>query len=266
MLELHRLRLREVLIALRHVEAVEPGLLCRVRPIEEKDVRGDRGIRGEYAARHTDDGMEVELAHQLPLDGDLRIIGTEKEAIREDDCRTSFLLETVHDNRHEEIGSLRACEVCREVILHVIFLRTTIRRIHKDHVELVLLGIVEDVQEQRIVMIDLRYIDAMQQHVRDAEHVWELLLLDAVDGAADRFLIRGRLHLLLELLQPAYEEAAGTAGEVRHLLTDLRLDSFCHEIGHGSRRIEFARGAGALQLLQDGLIDITEGMALRVVT
>lgn len=56
-LELHRLRLREVLIALRHVEAVEPGLLCRVRPLEEEDVRGDRGIRGEYAARHADDGM-----------------------------------------------------------------------------------------------------------------------------------------------------------------------------------------------------------------
>ena len=193
--------------------------------------------------------MEIELAHQLPLDGDLRIIGTEKEAIREDDCRASVLFETVHDNRHEEIGSLRACEICREVVLHVIFLRATIRRIHKDHIELVLLGIVEDVPEQRIVMIDLRYIDAMQQHVRDAEHVRELLFLDTVDGAADRFLIRGRLHLLLELLQPAHEEAAGTAGEVRHLLSDLWLDHFRHKIGHGSRRIELTRGAGALQLL-----------------
>lgn len=63
-------------------------------------------------------------------------------------------------------------------------------------------------------MIDLRHIDAMQQHVRDAEHVRELLFLDAVDGAADRFLIRGRLHLLLELLQPAHEEATGAAREV----------------------------------------------------
>lgn len=248
-LELHRLRLREVLVALRHVEAVEPGLLRRVRPVEEENVCGDRGIRGEHAARHSYDGMEVELAHQLPLDGDLRIIGTEKEAIREDDRGASVLLETVHDDGHEEVGGLGACEVCREVILHVIFLRATIRRIHQDHIELVLLGIVEDIPKQRVVMIDLWYVDAMQQHIRDAKHVRELLLLDAVDGAADRFLIRGRLHLLLELLQPAHEEAAGTAGEVCHLLSDLRLDPFCHEIGHGSRCIKFARGSGTLQLL-----------------
>lgn len=161
-LELHRLRLREVLIALRHVEAVEPGLLRRVRPVEEKDVCGDRGIRGEHAARHSYDGMEVKLAHQLPLDGDLRIIGTEKEAIREDDRRASVLLETVHNDRHEEVCGLGACEVRREVRLHFIFLRAAIRWIHEDHIELVLLGIVEDVPEQRIVMIDPRYIDAMQ--------------------------------------------------------------------------------------------------------
>lgn len=166
--ELHRLRLREVLVALRHVEAVEPGLLRRVRTVKEEDVRGDRGIRGEHTAWHSYDGMEVKLTHQLPLDGDLRIIGTEKEAIRKDDCRASVLLETVHDDGHEEVCGLRACKVRREVVLHVILLRAAIRRIHEDYIELVLLGIVEDIPEERVVMIDLRHINAMQQHIRDA--------------------------------------------------------------------------------------------------
>ena len=114
-------------------------------------------------------------------------------------------------------------------------------------------------------MEHLRDVQVVQEHVRDAEHVGELLLLDAVDGVAVGLAVFRRLDLALQFLKPARDEAAGAAGEVRHLLADLGLDHLRHEVGDGAGRVELAGGARALQFLQDGLVDFPEGVAFLVV-
>ena len=60
--------------------------------------------------------MEVELRHQTLLDVSLDI-GTEEESIGEDDRRPPVLPQTVHDKNDEQVGSLVAAEVHREVVL-----------------------------------------------------------------------------------------------------------------------------------------------------
>ncbi len=114
-------------------------------------------------------------------------------------------------------------------------------------------------------MEDVRLVQIMEEHVRDAEHVGELLLLDTVDGSAEGGAVRRGFDFRFELLQPAGEEAARAAGEIGHFVADLRMDHLRHEFRDGSRRVEFAGGSRALQFLQDGLVDFAEGVAFRIV-
>ena len=74
--------------------------------------------------------------------------------------------------------------------------------------------LVQHVLQQRIVVIDPRYVQPVQQHVGDAEHIGELLFLDAVDGAAEGRAVVGGPDLLFQLLEPAREKAARSAGKV----------------------------------------------------
>ena len=77
--------------------------------------------------------------------------------------------------------------------------------------------------------------------------------------------IRCVLDLLLQLAKLAGDEAARAAGKVRHLFANPRLNHPRHEVGHGAGRVELARGTGALQLLENALVDFVEGVALLVV-
>ena len=83
--------------------------------------------------------------------------------------------------------------------------------------------------------------------------------------AAMTAMAQGRLDLRIKLLEPARDEAAGSAGEVGHLLADPGPYHLSHEVRHGAGRVELAGGARALELLEDGLVDFAEGVAFRVV-
>ena len=213
-LEAHGLCLAEVLVALGHVEAIEPCLLGRVGAVEEEDVRRDARVGREDAAGQSYDSVQVALGHELLLDVDFRIVGAEEEAVGQDDSRAAIRFEAVEDNAHEEVGRLAVCEVVGEVAHDVFLLAAAVWRIHEDFVEFVALRVVEDVVEQAVAVVDVGVVDAVQQEVRDGEHVRELLLLDTVDGVVPECPVVRRLDLLLELAQPADEEAAGAAGKV----------------------------------------------------
>ena len=146
----------------------------------------------------------------------------------------------------------------------VFLLAAAVRRIHEDLVEFVALRVVEDVVEQAVAVVDVGVVDAVQQEVRDGEHVRELLLLDTVDGVIPECLVVRRPDLLLELAQPADEEAAGAAGEIGHLLAEMRLDAVGHEVGDGARRVEFTGAACRLEFLEDRLVDVAEGVHIVV--
>ena len=265
MLQLHGLGLGEVLIALGHIEAIEPGLLGGAGAVEEENVGGDGGIGRKDAAGHADDRMEVELRQQLLFQVDLGVVRAEQESVGQDDRRPAALLQTVHDDRHKEVRGLGAGQVVGEMVLDLRFLAAAVGRVHEHHVELIVLGVVQHVLEQGVVVIDPGHVQAVEQHVGDAEHVGELLLFDAVDGIAVGRLVRCVLDLLSQLLEPAGDEAAGAAGEVRHALADLGPDALGHEVGDGPRRVELTGGARALELLQNGFIDLAEGVAFLIV-
>ena len=138
-------------------------------------------------------------------------------------------------------------------------------RIHQDNVETVVIRIVEYVLEQAVVVEDLRNVQIVQQHIRDAKHVRELLFLDAVDRTAAFRLVIGGNDVLFQLLEPGGDEAARAAGEVRHLFTDPGLDHLRHEFRNGAGRVVFARAARALQLFKDGFIDLAEGLTFLII-
>ena len=110
---------------------------------------------------------------------------------------------------------------------------------------------------------EARVLDAVQQHVGDAEHVRKLLLLDGAQGCLHRLLVLGLLHVALaHVADGAGEEAAGAAGGIEQDFAGLRVDAVHHEGGDGARRVVLARIAGALQVVEDLLVDVAEVLPL----
>ena len=262
---LHGPGLAEMLVAFRHIQPVEPGLAGGAGAVEKQDVGGDGGVGRKDAARQTDDGVQVEIRQQLLFDVQLGVVGAEQKAVGQDDRRAAAGLEPVHDDRQKQVGGFAAGEVCREVVFDVGLLAAAVGRIHQHHVELVVRGVVQHVVQQAVVVVDAGVVQVVQQKVGDAEHIGELLFLDAVDRAGPGRLIGGGLHLPAQLLEPAHQKAAGAAGKVGHLLADARADHPGHKVGDGAGRVELARRARALQLLQDRLVNFPKGVALLVV-
>lgn len=65
MLQLHRLGFGEMLVPLRHIQTVEPGLLGGACAVEKQDIGGDGGVGRKDTTRHTHDGMQVKFGQQL---------------------------------------------------------------------------------------------------------------------------------------------------------------------------------------------------------
>ena len=265
MLWLHGLCLGKMLVALRHVQPVKPGLLGGVVIVKEQNVGGDGGIGREHAARQPDDGVQIELPQQLLFNAHLGVVGAEQKAVRQDHRRPAILFQPVHNHRHEQVGGLAAGQVAGEMVLHVRLLAAAVGGIHQYHVHLVVLGVVQHIVKQGIRVVHLGHIQPMKQKVGHAEHIGELLFLDAVDGIAVSFLVLCGFHLLVQLLQPADDKAAGAAGKVGHGLADFGADDLRHEIRNCAGRIKLTGGTGALQLLQDGLVNLAEGVAFLIV-
>ena len=137
-------------------------------------------------------------------------------------------------------------------------------RIGEDDVHAVGLAVADVGPGQGVVVADeAGVLDAVQQHVGDAEHVRELLLLHGAQGLLHRLLVLGLLHVALaHVADGAGEEAAGAAGGVEEDLAGLRVDAVHHEGGDGARRVVLARVAGALQVVEDLLVDVAEVLAL----
>lgn len=129
MLQLHGLGLGEVLVALRHIQTVEPSLLGGLGAVKEQDVGGDGGIGRKDTARHTDHGMQVEFGQQLFLDVQLGVVRAEQEAIGQDHRSTAIFLQPVHDDGHEQIGSFRAGQVGGEMVLDLGLLIAAVGRV-----------------------------------------------------------------------------------------------------------------------------------------
>lgn len=196
--QFHRLGLGEVFIAFGHVETVEPGFFGWAGAVKEEDVGGDGGVRRKDAVGQADDGVEVKFGEELLLDGNFGVIGAEKEAVGQDDGAAAVLLEAVHDEYHEEVGGFAAAQVGREVLLDAVFFIAAVRWIHKDDVEAVGVGVVEDVFLKAVAVGDAWVVDIMKQHVGGTQEKWQGFFLDAVDGIAVGVALFGGLDLRVE--------------------------------------------------------------------
>ena len=70
-----------MLIAFRHIQPIEPSGLGGAVVVKEKDVGGDGGIGRKDAARHPNDGVEVELTEQLLFDVQFGVVSAEQKAV-----------------------------------------------------------------------------------------------------------------------------------------------------------------------------------------
>ena len=113
-------------------------------------------------------------------------------------------------------------------------------------------------------MDDARVVDVVEQHIRGAQKERQRLLFDAIDGVAVNGSVLDALHLSIQHLQRRGKEAAGSAGEVRNGLAELRLDHLYHEVRDSTGRVEFAGVTGALQAAEDRFVNLTEGVAVLV--
>ena len=146
--------------------------------------------------------MQIELSQQFLLDSQLGIISTKEETIWQNHCSASILCQAILNHHHKEVSRFARSEVGWEVALHIVLLVTTVWRIHQDDIKLIVIGIVQHILRERVAMKDLGRIDIMQQHIRDAKHIGELLLLDAIDGVGKSLTILSGVHLLIKGFEP----------------------------------------------------------------
>jgi hypothetical protein len=269
-LHLHRLGLGEMLVALGHVEAVEPRLLRVVAlrralgmlVVEEEDVRGDARVRGEDTARQAHDGVEVELPQQLRLDGELGAVGAEEEAVGEDDGRAPVSLQPVHHQHDEHIGRLRRPHLSGEVELVGSCRGTTVGRVHGLDVDLVLLLILRDFLGEGVAVKHVRRLDAVDEEVRDAKEVRQRLpLLGPRTVLIDLLILHG-LHRRTDIVEEGDNEAEGAAGPVAEGLAELRVEEPDDDVGQGTGGIELTGIACRLEAFEDALIDVAEHVAV----
>jgi hypothetical protein len=139
-------------------------------------------------------------------------------------------------------------------------------RIGQDHVDHVARAIVSERSRQGVVVADQRrYLDAVQHHIRDAQQVRQLLLFDTVDRVLHHDVILDAPTLRFQVLERARQKTAGAARRIQDALAKPRVDLVNHELRHSAWRIKLPRVAGALQVLEDPLIQVVEQMPVGAV-
>ena len=168
------------------------------------------------------------------------------------------------DEGEEQVGRLPRAEMLREVRLDAVLLASAEGRIGEHDVHAVRLRVADVGPRQRVVVAhEARVLDAVQQHVGDAEHVGKLLLLDRAQGGLHLLLVFRPLHIALaHVIDSAGEKAAGAAGGIEQDFAGVRVDPIHHEGGDGARRVVFARIARRLQVVENLLVDVAEVLPL----
>ena len=101
----------------------------------------------------------------------------------------------------------------------------------------------------------------MDDHVGDTEQVRERLFLDATNaGLEDSFLFSVPNLRIPDALDAAGQEATGAAGGVQHRLTELWGHHVHGELSDWTWSVVFTCVPGALEPLQNGLVDVAEQM------
>ena len=188
----------------------------------------------------------------------------EQGAIRQHNRGPAAGFEQADEQGQKQIGRFAGAELGREVVLNAVFLLAAEGWIGDDHVHLIGRPIIAIGPGQGVVTPhEAGILDAMQQHVGDAQHVGNGLLLDQPQGGLHRLLIGECLHITLaHVANRAGDEATGAPRGVQQQLAGLRIDAIDHEAGHASRRVVLAGIAGTLQIVEQLLVHIAKMLAV----
>ncbi len=105
--------------------------------------------------------------------------------------------------------------------------------------------------------------DAVQQHVGDAQHVRQLLFLHGVQAGLHGLLVFYLFHVAVtHVTDGTGEKAAGAAGGIEQGFAGSGVDAVHHEGGDSARGVVLTGVAGALQVVQQLLVDVAKVLAL----
>jgi hypothetical protein len=106
----------------------------------------------------------------------------------------------------------------------------------------------------------------VQQHVRHAQHVWELLLLDRTQRALHPLLVSDGLHVALaHVADRARQESTRSARRIEQNLARMRIDAIGHERRDCPRGVVLAGVPRALEIVENLLVDLAEVLLFREV-
>ena len=77
MLQLHGLRLGEVLSVRRNIHPIKPSLCGGLGVVKKQQIGGDWGIRSKHRAGQPDNRVQIELGNELLLNVHLGVVQTE---------------------------------------------------------------------------------------------------------------------------------------------------------------------------------------------
>ena len=149
----------------------------------------------------------------------------EEGAVGQHEAGAAAGLEELHEEHEEEVGGLAGAELGGEVGLDAVLLHAAEGRVGDDDVDALLRAPVAQGAGQGVVVADVGgHVDAVQEQVGHAQHVRQVLLLDAGEAVLDGALVGLGLGLLAQVLDGAGEEAAGAAGGVEDGLAEAGID------------------------------------------
>ena len=103
----------------------------------------------------------------------------------------------------------------------------------------------------------------VQQHVGHGQHVGQGLFLDRAQAALHGRFVLGSFDIAVaHVAHGTGQESTRTASGVEQGLAGLRIDHLGHKLGHGTRRVVFARIARVLQVIEDLLVDLAKMLAV----
>ena len=147
--------------------------------------------------RHTNYRMEIKFRQQFLFDCDFCVIRTKQKSVGKNNRRPSVIFQAIHNDGHKQISRFTACQIGRKVIFNICLFISTIRRVHKNHFKFVFIRVVQNVAKERIIVINSRHIDIVQQKICYTKHIRKLFLFDTVNGIFIGFNVICRCSLFL---------------------------------------------------------------------
>ena len=249
-------------LALRHEVFVEPDVPGGLALFEEEQVGADGGIGPEDGVGQAHDGVQVALLQQVLLEPRLDALA-EQGAVGQHHGGAPAGLQQPHDQGQEQVGGFLGSKVLGEVALDAVFFLAAEGRVGQHDVDAVLLLPADVGPRQGVVVThEAGVLDAVQQHVGDAQHVRKLLFLHGAQGGLHGVFVLGPLDVAVaHVAQGTGQEPAGAAGRVEQGLSRLGVDAVGHEGGDGSWGVVLAGVAGGLQVVEDLFVDVAKVLA-----